>query len=437
MKLDFEREVIGETTRLILELEDGDGLDQFALNMMNHNRIECLVPVEPAQYDNAYYLQYNITDKDTLDNRISGILKKNEVFQILNSIINAFEETEAYMLSEGSLLLDLRYVFIDREDRCAFLYLPFLEENYADSVSFLQKVVECIQPNYEERDPYLFNILNAFGRGAVKKVSDLKELIRKNSVDLLSADEKVNEPVRQEEEKAAQVKEQAQVKERAQPLQDRVPNIPAPSKLPFAIPGKDGNLPINVPEVKKGGEDKKADKKKDKKKDKKTGSEKAGVKHFWEKGKASEVVNESAQSFQTHPQQDQRGRDEMYESYEQTVMMPQQEASAVDSDATVCLNTSGPIGTLERKRNGEHIEITHNGAVLGSGTGADCTIVGNKAISRSHATISIRDGVCYIKDNHSSNGTWVNGKRLVPDRVEELPAESVIKLANEEFLFRR
>ena len=114
MKLDFEREVIGETTRLILELEDGDGLDQFALNMMNHNRIECLVPVEPAQYDNAYYLQYNITDKDTLDNRISGILKKNEVFQILNSIINAFEETEAYMLSEGSLLLDLRYVFIDR-----------------------------------------------------------------------------------------------------------------------------------------------------------------------------------------------------------------------------------------------------------------------------------------------------------------------------------
>lgn len=451
MKLDFEQEVIGETTRMILELENSDSLDQFALNMMNHNRIECLVPVELAQYDSAYYLQYDITGKDTLDNRISQVLKKNEVLQILNSIISAFEETEAYMLSESNLLLDLHNVFIDRKDRCAFLYLPFFEGNSADSVSFLRKVVEYIQPNYAERDPYLFNILNAFGRGAVKKVSDLKELIRKNSVDLLSEDEKAYEPVKLEEAKAAEVKEQAQSSvQKNKPISDRLPlpaivqqssdrisDVPAPSKLPFAIPGKDGNLPINVPEAKKGGEDKKADKKVEKKKDKKTGSEKASSKLFWKKGKASEAGKEGARPFPDCPQQDQRGRDEMYESYEQTVMMPRQAASAVDSDATVCLNTSGPIGVLERKKNGEHIEITHSGAILGSGTGADCLITGNKAISRSHATISVRDGICYITDNHSSNGTWVNGKRLVPDRAEELPAEAVIKLANEEFLFRR
>ncbi len=68
--------------------------------------------------------------------------------------------------------------------------------------------------------------------------------------------------------------------------------------------------------------------------------------------------------------------------------------------------------------------------------GVDYTVDGNGAISRQHAVIIQRDGVCYIKDNKSTNHTYVNDK-IVEDGVEEiLTHDSKIRLGDEEFLFK-
>ncbi len=68
--------------------------------------------------------------------------------------------------------------------------------------------------------------------------------------------------------------------------------------------------------------------------------------------------------------------------------------------------------------------------------GVDYTVDGNGAISRQHAVIIQRDGVCYIKDNKSTNHTYVNDK-MVEDGVEEiLTHDSKIRLGDEEFLFK-
>lgn len=68
--------------------------------------------------------------------------------------------------------------------------------------------------------------------------------------------------------------------------------------------------------------------------------------------------------------------------------------------------------------------------------GVDYSIGGNGAISRQHAVILQKDGVCYIKDNKSTNHTYVNGK-MVEEGVEEiLTHDSMIKLGDEEFVFK-
>ncbi len=68
--------------------------------------------------------------------------------------------------------------------------------------------------------------------------------------------------------------------------------------------------------------------------------------------------------------------------------------------------------------------------------GVDYTVSGNGAISRQHAIILQKDGVCYIKDNKSTNHTYVNGK-MIEEGVEEiLTHDSMIKLGDEEFLFK-
>lgn len=71
-----------------------------------------------------------------------------------------------------------------------------------------------------------------------------------------------------------------------------------------------------------------------------------------------------------------------------------------------------------------------------SARGVDYTVGGNGAISRQHAIIIQKDGVCYIRDNKSTNHTYVND-RMVEEGVDEiLTHDSLIRLGDEEFRFK-
>jgi pSer/pThr/pTyr-binding forkhead associated (FHA) protein len=63
-------------------------------------------------------------------------------------------------------------------------------------------------------------------------------------------------------------------------------------------------------------------------------------------------------------------------------------------------------------------------------------ISGNNAISRVHCKIMKRDNSYYIVDMGSSNGTFVDGKRINSDIPELIHDGSRIRLANEDFIVR-
>ncbi len=55
----------------------------------------------------------------------------------------------------------------------------------------------------------------------------------------------------------------------------------------------------------------------------------------------------------------------------------------------------------------------HEGTKLTIGRSTDADVViDNTAISRHHSTIELRDGMHYIADLNSTNGTTVNGKKI-------------------------
>jgi len=68
--------------------------------------------------------------------------------------------------------------------------------------------------------------------------------------------------------------------------------------------------------------------------------------------------------------------------------------------------------------------------------GVDYTISGNGAISRQHAIITKKDDGYYIKDNKSTNHTYVNGQELSEGEEVLLTNNSRIRLGDEEFLFK-
>ncbi|MCM1287865.1 MAG: FHA domain-containing protein [Clostridium sp.] len=92
---------------------------------------------------------------------------------------------------------------------------------------------------------------------------------------------------------------------------------------------------------------------------------------------------------------------------------------------------------LVRVNTDERIMINKATFKIGKATrGVDYTISGNGAVSRQHAVITQKNGVYYIKDNKSTNHTYVNGKIIMEGVEEILTHDSVIKLGDEEFQFK-
>jgi hypothetical protein len=505
MNLFFQKEVIGEETRIVLNIEEEMELDHFALNMMDYNRIANLVPMQLVQFNSEHRLQYDIAGLRALDERMNSVLNKSEVLQILNSMVSTFEEVDAYMLSEDNLCLDLSYIFIDDKNCCHFLYLPLKEKISGDKMRFLHKVVESFQPNYADRDPYLFQILNAFGRDSVHKLADFKDILRKcsdssNGAQQTESGEEVKaaeQPVQEEpvtaEPEASRLpggipfqipgkKQNKAPAETAGKKQGKAPiEIPGKkqskisvelpgkkqSKTPVEIPGKkQSKVPVEIPGKKQDkisveipgqdkvsfeipgqdrvsfqipGQDKapveipEASKKQPKKS---AGKEKLGLfgKKADQKQPESDVNELQSQASQQNAAASQK--EDMYESYENTVWMDVPSQTPRDEGAAPY--KAADLGAeLTRVRTGETFSIPGASARVGSSDGADCRIEGNKTISRNHATITRYNDEYYIADNHSSNGTWVMDRRLTPEQTVPLQDGSRIKLSDEEFIFRR
>ncbi|MBR0147146.1 MAG: FHA domain-containing protein [Eubacterium sp.] len=66
---------------------------------------------------------------------------------------------------------------------------------------------------------------------------------------------------------------------------------------------------------------------------------------------------------------------------------------------------------------------------------ADYSIENNSAISRTHCEIVRENGVSYLRDLSSTNGTFIDGKKMTPGEKVLLRNGAVIRLGDEDFVF--
>lgn len=91
---------------------------------------------------------------------------------------------------------------------------------------------------------------------------------------------------------------------------------------------------------------------------------------------------------------------------------------------------------LIRKNRGEKIIIGKSDFLIGIGqSSADYVVVGNKTVSRKHASIITRGTRYFLVDHNSTNGTFISGKQINSGREYEIHSGDVIKLSDEEFIF--
>lgn len=63
--------------------------------------------------------------------------------------------------------------------------------------------------------------------------------------------------------------------------------------------------------------------------------------------------------------------------------------------------------------------------MCGKGSESDLMVV-NDSVSRTHAEIESQNGDVFISDQHSTNGTWINGERLVEPRTKLAVSDSIV-----------
>ena len=116
-------------------------------------------------------------------------------------------------------------------------------------------------------------------------------------------------------------------------------------------------------------------------------------------------------------------------------------ATSADDEGTIVLNSSFEDimkpATLIRSSNGEKISINVLSFIVGKDAlNTNYCIKDNPSISRRHAKISFRGNRYYICDLGSTNFSYVNNQILSPETDVELKDGDIIRLSNEEFMFK-
>lgn len=147
-----------------------------------------------------------------------------------------------------------------------------------------------------------------------------------------------------------------------------------------------------------------------------------------EKGNSGFITNDRI-AYANHYQEQQGGH------LGTTLLQEGMEATSMLTMESTTLLVTEQSASIRRSKTDEERIIRTDSFTMGKGEGCDYMIDNNKAISRKHAVIKKRDRIYVITDLDSTNGSFVNGIRLIPEQEVTLHDGDVIRLADEDFYY--
>jgi hypothetical protein len=122
-----------------------------------------------------------------------------------------------------------------------------------------------------------------------------------------------------------------------------------------------------------------------------------------------------------------------------SLLIDDEATSLLSDDEPTSLLSEGPQITypyLIRKSSFDRTDINKPVFRIGKERSyVDYFVADNNAISRIHADIITKNNSFFVKDENSTNGTYVNGNRLSPKEEVQVFDGDIITFANEEFEF--
>ena len=469
--MNFTYENQGTNTYLVYTVSPEETIDSMSIGMLTNNKIHGLANTLFTQMDATKYIKYNVSAHIPASQFFAGAVNKKRLLGVFQGIAAAILSAEDYMIDEGSLLLDLDYIFADVSTCDTVLVcLPIIgnTKNH-DLRGFFKQIMFSTQFDQTENCDYVAKIINYLNSSPMFSLQDFSALLETLNVAAPTV------PVQQPKVPQPTVVAEAVQSAPASQPQKQQPQPAKPAPAPVPQPVKPAVQPVQAPPAEKPKEKKGFSlfKHKEPKKEAKAPTPQPAKQvpnaGFAVPGAAKpnfEVPGQPAAAKPAAPQPVKPAAPQAPQAQRPAVSIPTQQpvvsqpaytqpqipqGQSMNFGETTVLGGGGVGETtvlgatpavqvkpqLIRAKNNEKIDLNKPVFRIGKEKSyVDYFIGDNSAISRSHANVISRDGEYFVVDTNSTNHTYVNGQMIQSNVETKITHGAKIKLANEDFEFR-
>ncbi len=379
------------------------------VDMGMSGRFPQIIPYTLEEKEGQRTFVYQIGERMQMTEFLKKEINKKQMLTLLYNVLSALETFGMNMISLSYVAKDIQYIFVKPETLEVSFIVAAVDKEITDlnEVRDFVKAIICDATYFEmDRDNYVARLISFTNRRGTFSISDMKKYVDNLLLDMgIHIEEEKKQEVKENKTAADKVsrvgvmQNQAKMSQPVSPMSNGQPMPGRPMPMPNGqpMPGRPMPMPNgqpmpNRPMPMQMGPD-----------------GKPIVPPVSPMNGAAPMPEKKPEAAPVPP-------------------MPEQKTDAPKPQA--------PVPYLLRTATNEKIYINKPEFAIGrSATKADYTVTDNSDVSRIHCIIERKNGVSYIKDNQSTNGTYVNGKNIAGQENVFLTNNAKVSLGDEEFVY--
>ncbi len=433
-----------------------------------------IIPCRLEEKDNQREFIYEIGNKVQLTEFLKKEINKKQMLTLLYNLLSGLEAFGMNMISLSYVAKDIQYVFVAPESLNVYFIVAGVDKEITDlnEVRNFVKDVICNAHYFEmDRDNYVARLITFTNKLGTFSVGDMKEFVNQLLIDMGIHIEEEKKKTEKKEEKtvndkvsrigvmqnnAKMVQPGASVRGSVPPMPNRqVPPMPngqpmpgRPMPMQMGPDGKPMNgqpMPGRPMPMQMGPDGKPMN-----------GRPMPGRPMPMQMGPdgkpivppipnrpASSMPEKKPEAAPVPPMPEKKPEaapvppmPEKKPEAAPVPPMPEKKPEAAPVPPVEEKKPQVPVPYLLRIATNEKIYINKPEFSIGrSATKADYTVTDNSDVSRIHCIIERKNGVSYIRDNASTNGTFVNGQNIAGQKNVFLTNNAKVSLGDEGFIY--
>ena len=399
------------------------------VDMGMSGRFPQIIPYTLEEKEGQRTFVYQIGERMQMTEFLKKEINKKQMLTLLYNVLSALETFGMNMISLSYVAKDIQYIFVKPETLEVSFIVAAVDKEITDlnEVRDFVKAIICDATYFEmDRDNYVARLISFTNRRGTFSISDMKKYVDNLLLDMgIHIEEEKKQEVKENKTAADKVsrvgvmQNQAKMSQPVSPMSNGQPMPGRPMPMPngqpmpgrpMPMPGRPMPMPNGQPMP----------------------------------GRPMPMPN--GQPMPNRPMPMQMGPDGKpivppVSSMNGAAPMPEKKPEAapvppMPEQKTDAPKPQAPVPYLLRTATNEKIYINKPEFAIGrSTTKADYTVTDNSDVSRIHCIIERKNGVSYIKDNQSTNGTYVNGKNIAGQENVFLTNNAKVSLGDEEFVY--